>query len=240
MELFKSIFNPYERNARLFPAVIVLVPVLVAVYAMFPDTVNYFSATIGSVFFLAFCFLLGKLSRNIGKRKEEELIKKWDGLPTTRFLRHRDKSIDIHTKGRYHNFLEKHVPNLGIPTADVELADSINADIVYKSAAKWLLNKTRDTSKYNLLFRENISYGFARNFWALKYWGLLLNVTVLIVTIVFAYYSYNLDPTLIPGVLWISIAIDLAVIIIFILFTEKAVHSKAKAYARTLLEVCDE
>lgn len=238
--MLKDFFNPYERQARLYPALIILLPTFVSVYCLFEDLRDLLSAAIGSVFFVGVSYYLGKLSREIGKKKQDKLIIIWDGMPSTRFLRHRDTTLDEITKGRYHQYLNNHVPNLVIPTLQEEIDNPMNADIVYESAIKWLLNKTRDTQKYTLLFRDNISYGFVRNFWALKQWGLLVNFLVLVFTSAILYKRYHFELELIPNFVWLSVAVTVLIIISILLITKQTVHSKAKAYARTLLEVCDE
>lgn len=238
--MLKDLFNPYERQARLYPVLIIFLPTFVSVYCLFEDFRDLLSAAIGSIFFVGISYYLGKLSRELGKKKQDKLIIIWDGMPSTRFLRHRDTTLDVFTKERYHQYLNNHVPNIVMPKPREELDDPIKADIVYESAIRWLLKKTRDTQKYPLLFRDNISYGFARNFWALKQWGLVINFLVLVFTSAIVYERYNFDLGLIPNVVWLSIAVTILIIFFILLITKETVHSKAKAYARTLLEVCDE
>lgn len=240
MDFLKNFFDTYERNARLLPATIILAPTFISLYCLFPDLRDLVSTFVGSILFLSFSYLLGKLARNIGKRKEEKLIEKWDGLPSTRFLRHRDITLDTHTKKRYHAYLERNVTGLHIPTKEEETMDPRSADLIYESAVRWLRTKTRDSKKYRLLFRENISYGFARNFWALKYWGIIINILTFSGTVVLVYNRYNFDLSVVPNEIYFSVVADIIVFLIILFFTEKDVHSKAKAYARTLLEVCDE
>jgi len=240
MDLLKDFFNPYERTARLYPALIILAPTFMTIFCLFEELRDILSSIIGSIFFVSTAYYLGKISREIGKKKQEGLIVLWDGMPSTRFLRHRDTSIDSISKERYHQFLQTHVSNLTIPTPEEELNDQESADIVYDSAIKWLLVKTRDTQKYSLLFRENISYGFTRNFWALKPLGITINFLVLLGTVTLVYKRYHFDFNLIPNEILFSVAFTLIIITFILFISKKTIHSKAKAYARTLLEVCDE
>ncbi|MEK6455549.1 hypothetical protein NSQ14_15885 [Caldifermentibacillus hisashii] len=209
MDWFNNFFDPYERSARIFPALIILFPAFVSVYCLFPNFRDLLSTVVGSIFFVAMSYYLGKLSREVGKKKEAALIIKWDGMPTTRFLRHRDTTIDVNTKRRYHQYLETHVPNLIIPTPQEELADPQKADLVYKSAVNWLRNKTRDTQKYRLLFHHNISYGFSRNFWAMKSWGLFINSLVLAGIVALVYKRYHFEITMIPHEVWLSVVVTM-------------------------------
>src|SRR5271165_4313391 len=52
------------------------------------------------------------------------------------------------------------------------------ADQVYQSGVRWLLNHTRpaDNKKFDLLFRENVAYGFRRNALGTKPIGILISV----------------------------------------------------------------
>jgi TRAP-type uncharacterized transport system fused permease subunit len=240
VDILKDFFNPYERTARLYPALIILIPTFVAIYCLFEGFRDLLSAAVGSAFFVGISYYLGKLAREMGKKKQDKLIILWDGMPSTRFLRHRDGTIDSITKTRYHQYLTRHIQNLLIPTPEDELANPKEADKVYESAVRWLLTKTRDTQKYSLLFRDNISYGFTRNFWALKQWGVYINIIVLVGIALLVYNRYSFDFKLIPPTIWLSIIVTIFIIIFILLITKETVHSKAKAYARTLLEVCDE
>lgn len=240
MDVIKDFFNPYERNARLYPALISLLPTFVALYCFFEELRDILTTVIGSIFFVAVSYLISKVSRELGKKKQDILIIEWDGMPSTRFLRHSDSTIDPLTKQRYHAFLEKSIANFRCPTPEEEMNDKENTDKVYDSAIKWLLTKTRDTQKYSLLFRENISYGFTRNFLALKPWGLLINFIILFGSFGLIYKRYHFDLNKVLPIEWVSILISIVIIILQLLITKDTVHSKAKAYARTLLEVCDE
>ncbi|RXT05305.1 hypothetical protein EIZ39_18205 [Ammoniphilus sp. CFH 90114] len=222
------------------PALIILSPRFLTVYCLFPALRDLISVAVGTIFFLAISYLLGKLSRNIGWRKQARLLVKWDGMPSTRFLRHRDTNIDVYTKRRYHKYLQNCVPDLVIPTPEEELVDPAKADLIYESAVKWLLKKARDSETYNLLFHENISYGFARNLWAMKWWGLFVNLLVLLGTVALINKRYHFDLYAIPPEVWLAVTVTVFVMIVLLFFTQSSVHNKAKAYARTLLEVCDE
>src|SRR3989442_12022556 len=92
-DLVAKISDPYERKARLYPALLALLPLIVigAVYA--PKA----SAPVNVVMFISGCgglFLMANISRELGKRLESTLSESWGGKPTTQLLRHRDGTID--------------------------------------------------------------------------------------------------------------------------------------------------
>lgn len=156
MNAFTSlILDPYERTARLGPALIVLLPLL-----LFAITVQILSKPIMTQITALFgacgmIFLLSSMARMLGKAQEVTLYKSWGGMPTTQLLRHRDSIIDPMTKQRYHDFLARKL-KITFPTASEEQTNPESADDCYRAGVKWLIGKTRDRKKFNLLAKENI------------------------------------------------------------------------------------
>ena len=97
--------------------------------------------------------------------------------PTTQLLRHRDKSIEAVTKRRYHSFLGAKI-NEPFPDKDQEADNPEAADEVYQSGVRWLLNHTRpdDGKNFDLIFKENVAYGFRRNALGMKPFGLIVSI----------------------------------------------------------------
>jgi len=83
------------------------------------------------------------------------------------------KQLRIAAEGtnQLHTFLATKL-GAAFPTAAQEAQEPGEADRLYESATRWLLEQTRDTSKYSLLFTENISYGFRRNMLGMRWIGL--------------------------------------------------------------------
>ena len=111
-----------------------------------------------------------------GKRLEEIPYREWGGKPTTQLLRHRDNTIEGVTKQRYHAFLAGKI-NVPFPDKNQEANNSVAADEVYQSGVRWLLNHTRpeDNKKFELIFKENVAYGFRRNALGVKPLGLVIS-----------------------------------------------------------------
>jgi hypothetical protein len=165
--------DPYDLRARVVPALIVALPVSLAVVAWFPDRFIGWGILVGLLTGSGAYVLLAQLARDNGKRKEPQLFDSWNGKPTTRQLRHRDTTFDWVTLARYHTFLSGKV-GVSAPTKQEEEQDPKSADDVFESYVHYLREATREKSKYPLVFSENVNYGFRRNLWGMKPAGILL------------------------------------------------------------------
>ena len=161
------------------------------------------------------------------------------GEPSVALMRHADTRIDPYTKARYRGFLKSELKDLKFPTAEEERADRSRADAAYESVTAWLLTRTRDTQKFGLLFRENISYGFRRNLWGLKQIGLAiaLGASISSATIAYRLWAVGATPSVEVAILT-AIAWMLAVFWIVVV-TSSWVRIPADAYGTQLLAACD-
>ncbi len=235
-----KIFDEYELKARLRPALIIFFPAVFACYFWFPELRKLSSAIISLLTTVGVLTLMAKLSRNFGKAKENLLYEKWGGKPTTSFLRYNNTFLDPATKSRYRLFLEKSVDGLILPNDKEELEDRKNADDLYESAIRWLREKTRDKKQYPLVFKDNISYGFSRNLWAMKPIGIAVSIATFLINIAIAYYKTGNDILNLPYETWIIATISLVMTFIWIfLINSNWVRNEAEAYARSLLATCE-
>lgn len=236
-----EILDPYERNARLYPALIVLFPLVLDVYLIIPEIRNIANTLVTLVISLGILQLLANIARSRGKSKENMLFEEWGGVPTSRLLRHSDDTIDPFTKSRYHNYLMESIKNYKIPSPEDELVNIKTADRIYESGVRWLREKTRDKNTFPLVFKENVGYGFSRNLWALKNVSIWLLFSSLILNTFMFYIKHGINILSYTYEYWIANAISFALMIVWIFFINKAfVRSSAEAYARALLAVCDD
>lgn len=228
-------FDEYEIRARLFPALIVTLPVIVCAYCLFPGVRTVRGATTGALVEASVLFLLAKVARDQGKRIEARLYLAWEGKPTTAMLRHSDARLDPLTKERYKLVLSK-ISGITFPTTEQEAMDKEGSDIVYASAVKALIERRR-TKSYRLLFLENCNFGFMRNLYGLRGLGYALAVATLILD--FGIFCFQRART--NDSEWLSIAVScLTLILLFMYATEAAVKRTAEAYAEALLRTCEE
>jgi hypothetical protein len=109
------------------------------------------------------------------------------GLPSTVMLRHSDTTIDPITKARAHEFLAQQVKQPA-PTPVDEANDPAKADHFYTACGNWLRENTRDHDKFNILFEENISYGFHRNLLGLRTIAFVLDGLVIAICVVWLWF----------------------------------------------------
>jgi hypothetical protein len=241
--------DTYDRPARLYPALLCLLPLLALVALLYAPNV---SALTGVATIAASCgglFLMTNICREMGKRLESKLYRDWGGKPTTQLLRHRDSIIDSVTKRRYHAFLAGKI-NAPFPDAEQEKSDPVKADEVYQSGARWLLDHTRPESgkQFDLLFRDNVTYGFRRNALGARPLGITIACACLVWALVKEHVLFisrgkivdwpafgHLSPTAIA-----SLAVSGVMLLVWLFFfTKTSVRGSAFSFAETLLRTCD-
>jgi hypothetical protein len=235
-----QVLDPYARQARLAPALIVLLPAILLIMVWFPASWTLWGGIISVACSCGLVLLLSQIARDRGKQREPELYAAWGGKPSVALLRYRDDRISADTKSRYWSFLKPKLPTLQIPTPDEERADPKAADSAYESVTAWLLTQTRDTKKFSLLFRENISYGFRRNLWGLKPLGIavsILGASASTSMILYQYTSAHTMPA--PEIVIVTILSWLFAICWVAVVTPSWVRLPADAYGMQLLAACD-
>lgn len=252
MDLLK-IFEKYNLIARIFPALLLILPLLFSIYATLPNLISSNILSFLTTIFISFgaLYFVSNLCRTLGKRQEENFISQWGGLPTTLILRHRDNTLNDLTKTRYHSFLKKNVPNINsFPTASKETRNPHQADIIYSSSIDWLKEQTRDKKKYYLLHEENIQYGFRRNLLGVKVIGIYLCLSSILLLLIYNIYSVQLDSnfieilkSLIKGITifqYIALFFNLTAFFCWIFVVNNNwVKEAGFQYAKTLLQSID-
>lgn len=252
-----KLFDGYNRQARVYPALITLFPPLLMLIAWFPEIVtSNLAATLVTV--AASCglfYALASFSRTQGKRTERRLLKDWGGWPTTHWLRHRDGHLTPETKRRYQSFLSDRLPSLEMPDAVLEERDMAGADRVYASAVEWLKEQCRG-DQFSMVEKENAEYGFRRNLRGMKPYGLasvLLALIAAVGAVCILGNNMTVDPTAsllsqwstrilvaTPQLVWAALLVSL-VALLFWLFVvrDRWVREAGDQYARALLACCD-
>jgi hypothetical protein len=126
---------------------------------------------------------------------------------------------------------------LGVPfpSAKDETADPGKADDTYQAAVRLLIDKRRDTKKYPLVFKENVTYGFCRNLLGLRWIGLSF---ALVGTLVCVLAGLMPPASKSPNFMAWTLAVTCAAFLAFWIFAVRPslVRVPAVAYAERLLE----
>ena len=165
----KDLTDSYDRRARLYPMVLVLLPLALGAASWTPSGIEIPGLVGGAVIVLAVSTFLTQLARDQGKRREKELFRRWGGRPSDRTLSFAAHVFAESTLQRWHRKLTGLDESLSFPeTAEAEKADLKKARAAYAAATDVLVARTRDQSTFSLLFKENMNYGFRRNLWGMK------------------------------------------------------------------------
>ena len=240
----KPVLDRYDRTARLTPALLSGLPLVASVVLLIPE----FGAIWGSIgVVVVYCggsILLIQVGRDLGKTLERRLYRSWGGKPSAAMLRHSDNRLPKPTRDRYRSFLNSAVPGLVLASPQEEATNPAQADAEYDSANRWLLEHTRDHARYDLLFTENINYGFRRNLLGLKPVALVINAIALVLVIGITVSSWtgqfaNTISTLAPE-WWASVVIAVGHALLFLAYVRADwVRMAADTYAQQLLAACD-
>jgi hypothetical protein len=167
------LLDPYDRRARALPLLLCLLPILMVLVLVYPAFVQWQQAVFGVLVWCGGFFLLSRIARDAGRRIQDRLFAAWSGAPTTQLLRHRDRRIDAYSKQALHAKLAA-LTGIPMPTARTEQEDPAGADEAYRAAAAWLIKHTRDTTRFGLLYKENVNFGFQRNALGLRWVGVAI------------------------------------------------------------------
>lgn len=184
--------DEYSRNARLKPALLASLPVALIVLGYGLKSSVLLGALFGPLATVGFTYLLAVFTRDLGVRKQVELFRAWGGKPSVAKLRHRDTSLNAHTRARYHARAAEAL-GMPMPTAAEQQANPAAADSLYEAYSNFLLERTRDTKRFRLLFDELIGYGFRRNLLAIRPLGLPLSITCALIEIGSCLRSFHLS-----------------------------------------------
>lgn len=226
----------YSLNARIYPVLILMLPIIVIGLSYSIEYKNYLQVLSSLGVTAALTYFLSNLGRDRGKLKEPKLWDKWGGMPSVQLLSSNNNQIDKYTKTKYINKLMILSPIENL--SDIAVVDNEFKNEIYRSWTKYLIAKTRDTKKYPLVFKELISYGFRRNLWGLK--GLSIALLTLIILGNYLYQATNLG---FSNFLNYPIPFYMSELILFIILTvwifwitENWIKIPAFAYAEKLLE----
>ena len=152
MNLNQLVSDPYNRRARLQPALLIVLPVLVIALLLFPDAETRAATILGVIAYFGGAAFVAQQARELGRKLEPKLYDEWGGKPSVALLRHSDATISSVTKKRYYDFLADNIAGFELPTSEQEQANHSAADESYKEATDWIHTQTAGPQKSHPLF----------------------------------------------------------------------------------------
>jgi len=160
--MIEKVLDEYEIKARIAPAIVLVLPPVVAVFYLTPALGSWPVFATGGIFCLVLVYSLGYLVRWRGESIERILWALWDGAPSTRFLRHRDRTLPDRTKAIIRKQVAKRF-SVSLPGTDEERREPGRADQVISDAFQRVREFLRQRNPNGLWFKHNTEYGFCRN-----------------------------------------------------------------------------
>ncbi|NLI13806.1 hypothetical protein [Pelotomaculum propionicicum] len=231
--------DDYTVKARVAPFFLALLPALFVLYLWAPKAYEIKIGIGTAILSITISLISAQVGRNSGKRKEVELWKSWGGAPTTRLLRHSNIEFNSLQRTRNHKKLQLMIPDIKIPTFEEEQNNPKLADETYEACVKYLISKTRDADKYPLIYKENVNYGFLRNLWGLKNFGISISILSIILSCLYIGINWFKALYISPESIIVLLLCVVALLSWIFWIKPDKVRIAAEAYAERLLECCE-
>lgn len=236
MSILNLVSERYDREARLYPALLLVAPAVITGVSLFSTKLSGLQSLVAALFGFGGAFLLTQLARDAGKNREPDLYQLWGGMPSISIFRHAHKRLDSVTKARYHEKLATLVNGAKAPSPEEEKADPAAADEVYSAWSHYLRSNTRDTKKYSLLFQENVSYGYRRNVWGLRPIGIAVSLLCAVVAGGHLWFTHKGTGQIDQELVGAGVVSLIFLSLWLFRFTSEWVRVPANAYAERLAE----
>lgn len=172
--------DKYERQARLAPGLLALLPVAVTIAALGFRSAPVISIVASLVSVAGGPMLLADTVRSFGLKAQAELWASWGGSPTTVALRLRKDSANDVQRDVWRRAVEQ-VTGIQLASRRSEAANPATADQKIDVAVARLRELTRNEQRFMLVQAENRGYGFRRNFYAIRNIGRLIALSGVLV-----------------------------------------------------------
>lgn len=181
MGILDQLTDKYNRVARLTPALLLSLPLIVLAILAIPAVVTVWGKLVALLAASGLLFAVSQVVRDRGWRVENALFESWGGMPTTVMLRWSSSTTTAPVRRR-HQLIRKHL-GIDLPDADRERADPHEADEEYSIATGVLRERTRDSARFPLVLNELTAYGFRRNLYACRPLGVAASLAAIVLTV---------------------------------------------------------
>lgn len=167
MRLLDRLTDSYDRQARRLPALLVALPLSILAVTTAPAIPAWWAKVLAIVVASGLPFAVVQIVRDRGWRSEFALFQSWGGKPTTVMLRWEGQATTTAVRRR-HLLVARHL-GIRLPDAATEKSAPAEADEAYEAATAALRERTRDASRFPLVTKELIAFGFRRNTYACRW-----------------------------------------------------------------------
>ncbi|MDM0008382.1 hypothetical protein QTI51_26660 [Variovorax sp. J22G73] len=238
MEILKF-FDAYSIRARLFPAIVAAAPALAALALLISWKSFGLSNIVASLGVLVLLYAIADFARARGRAIEERLFSEHGGKPSITMFRRIDDTIDAGSKDRYRTFLATKL-NMAPPSPGDELVDPAASDAFYWQCGNWLRESTRDAKAFPILFGENVTYGFRRNLYGVKWLALSLNLIIVALSAFILWrMGWNIEAPMRNKTLVVLVVAAAHAIYMLLAVRRSAVWDASRAYGRQLILSCE-
>ncbi len=233
MNILGFVTDEYEREARLAPALFILLPAIFVAGILVPSLRVDSAWIVGSLALCGGLAVLRTVIRDRGKAIEKRLWSEWGGMPSVARLRHRDEIFPAEETAAFHAIATRKMGDLTMPTVAEEAADPEAADRVYARVSNWVLDNTRNKEKYALVVKHNIGYGFRRNMLGGKPIALAIDLVIIATCAVWMAISVGLfrREFSVDAIIWQQIAVLGVALVHFLLLAIIIKNSWVRAAA---------
>jgi hypothetical protein len=179
--MIEKVLDEYEIKARMAPALILILPLVVAILYAAPVLSSWPVFAAGGVFCLVLVYGLSYFVRWQGVSIEPKLWASWGGPPSTRFLRHSDLTFSEQTKSRIRAEAEK-LFSVRLLSADAERREPSRADRLIEDVFRDVRQYVRKHDSDGLWSKHNAEYGFTRNLLACRLLWLIAGIAAALFT----------------------------------------------------------
>lgn len=196
-----SVFDFYDRRARLAPALLASSPVAAALIALAWESWPW--AAVGLVVEAGFALPLADIARDRGKAIEQALWVSWGGPPLAQRLSRDDSQTTRAARASAKHLLESVI----VPAA---LDDESRRIEQYANIADIIRHRVRQLPGNEVVLSENASYGYQRNLLGMRQIGLWASLAAIAASIAFVAITPTapafwacLVTTLVIGFFWL-------------------------------------
>ncbi len=174
-------FDDYEIRARILPAIIVFLPVMIPVFLIvYGEMTATVSFLFSGIVLAALVYPLSFIVRRPGSRLEKTLWEQWGGPPSTRVMRWRDNTFSISLKTELHKAVRDYC-GITLSDLDEEQNDPPEADEKIGDAFIQVKHLVYHDDPKGMWRKYNAEYGFNRNLLGCKYLWIALSVVGVII-----------------------------------------------------------